>query len=90
MSILYTALTIGITIGLILFGITLLPDANGLPAGIQEAIYTGVNYVKAYSLLIDFNTLFLIFSIVIATEVTILGIKITFWIYRLFLKGGAN
>ena len=89
MTLLYSALTIGITIAALVFGVSLLPDASSypLPTDITNAITTIFGYVNAWSYLIDINDLMRVIGVIMVVELGVWLFNIFTWLMRLVLRG---
>jgi len=72
-------LTVVLTVLLLAFGISMVPDAGPLPPQIASALSTTVNYVVPWGYFIDYSVLFKVIGIVMSTELVILA-------YRLIMK----
>jgi len=87
MSILYSALTVAVSIAA-LIGFTFLLPIGQLPANVSESITTIISYITPWGFFIDFGTFFAVMAIVLTAEIWIFVIKLLFWIYRtVFNKG---
>lgn len=88
MQLLYSAITLGLTLSLIGLGWSLLPDANGIPTGIDTAIQAIVHYMQVFNFLLDFNTLMIVVSVIMFTEGIILGWKALSAVFRFLFRTG--
>jgi len=83
-----STLTIVVTVTLLLFGISFLPDAPPLPDGITSSFNSMIGYITAWGYFIDFKTFFLVLGLTLAVELIILSYKIIMKIIHLVLGVG--
>lgn len=88
MSLLYTALTIGMTIAALSFLFSYVPDVREypLPTEVTDAITTVFGYLNAWNYLIDLETLALVVTLVMVTELIIFLFNIITFILGFILK----
>jgi len=62
--------------------VSLLPDSQGLPVGVSEAITTAIEKVNSFSFIFPIDTLVGILQYIIVFEVSILSLKLGVWLIR--------
>jgi len=83
MKLLYSALTIGLTIAALAFIISILPNASDypIPADILGSFSNLVNYLQGWNFIVDWVDIFIVLKfIVLPTEVAIIILNIILWI----------
>lgn len=88
-GVLYSALTIGLSIVIIGAIIAILPTAP-LPIGVANAITSVFQFIKAWSFLIDYNDLIIVMKLYIGTELILWTLRGLFWLYKRVYKTGSN
>jgi len=91
MNLLYSALTIGLTIAFLGFLIALLPSVSvyPLPAGMLDSLSTATSYLQGWSFVADFSTVFTIIQyVIIPIELAMLLLGIVMSIKRSVLRQG--
>jgi len=63
--------------------VSLLPDSQGLPAGIQTALTTAVEKVNAFSFMLPIDTLVAVIQYIVLFEVGMLSLKLGLRIIKL-------
>ena len=81
MTLLYSALKLGIVVAGIAFIIVLLPTSPTIPSEILDAITDIVGYIEPWGYLLNFDALFQVVIFVTVFEVIYLGIKILIWVF---------
>jgi len=90
MKLLYSALTIGLTIAFLLFLISLLPSVSSypIPAAALTSITTMISYLSGWSYIADFTSVFIVLKyMVLPVEASIVLINIIMWIKNSVLGG---
>jgi len=69
--------------GLLSILFSLFPTSSGLPGGFANAISSTVNFINAYSILVDVDTLFTVIIYTVAFELGIIGYKVVLWVIHI-------
>lgn len=80
MSLLYTALTIGLAIAGIGFVIALLPTVGPFPVAFTSSVQTMVGYMAAWGFIVDYNTVFTCLGLILSIEGAIIVVQIGLWV----------
>ena len=88
MSILYSALTVIVSIAALAALALLLPTGH-LPDNVTTALTTTFTYIKAWGFFVDYAILFTVAGTIVLIEFWILTFKVLMWLFRMILKQNA-